>query len=253
MRRRSCLYAGRVTHRRLRPVAHRFAYRVLSLHLDLDELEDLDRDLRLFSVDRPNLLSFRAADHGARDGGPLRPWVLAELARAGVRLRQPRITLLCLPRLLGHVFDPLSVFFCHEADRLAAVLYEVRNTLGDKHSYVVPLAAAGDGHGVLRHECAKALYVSPFIGMDATYEVALRPPGERLAISVRERDAEGVFLVASHTGRRVPLTDAAIVSRVVRDPLMTLKVTAGLHVEALALWLKGAPRHPRVPYDAGRA
>jgi uncharacterized protein len=246
---RSCLYAGRVVHERLRPVRHRFAYRVLSLLLDLDELDEVNRRLRLFSVGRPNLLSFRPADHGPCDGAPLKPWALDKLARAGIVLAEPRVELLCLPRVLGYAFNPLSVWFCHDGGRLAAVLYEVRNTFGGRHRYVVPV----DGRGpVARHRVPKAFHVSPFIPMDAAYDFALRPPGERLAVAIGERDARGPLLLASHTGRRLPLTDAAIAAAVLRDPVVTLRVIAGIHGEAFMLWLKGAPRFRRASAPSGR-
>src|SRR3954469_19455317 len=109
---RSCLYQGRVMHHRLRPVRHRFTYRVFSLYLDLDELAAVDRASRLLSVERFNLLSFKAADHGPRDGSPLKPWLLARLAEQGIVLDRPRVMLLCFPRLLGFVFNPLSIYFC---------------------------------------------------------------------------------------------------------------------------------------------
>ena len=156
---RSCLYRGVVMHHRRRPVDHRFAYRVFSLYLDLDELPLLGEHLRLLSVERPNLLSFHNRDHGARDGSPLRPWVAAQLAGAGIRLARPRIMLLCFPRLLGYVFNPLSVYFCHEDERLAAIVYEVKNTFGGQHAYVVPVRP--EVPGPVAHEVQKAFYVSP--------------------------------------------------------------------------------------------
>jgi DUF1365 family protein len=247
---RSCLYAGRVTHERLRPVRHRFAYRVLSLLLDLDELDEVDRRLRLLSVGRPNLLSFRPADHGPCDGGPLKPWALGELARAGIVLAEPRVGLLCFPRVLGYTFNPLSIWFCHDGGRLAALIYEVRNTFGGRHRYVVGVDRCGP---VSRHSVAKAFYVSPFLAMDAAYDFALRPPGERLAVAIRERDARGPLLLASHSGRRLPLTDAGIARAVLRDPGVTLRVIAGIHGEAFMLWLKGVPRFRRASAPSGRA
>ena len=239
---RSCLYRGVVMHHRRRPVDHRFAYRVFSLYLDLDELPMIGKRLRLLSVERPNILSFYNSDHGARDGSPLQPWVTARLAGAGIRLARPRIMLLCFPRLLGYVFNPLSIYFCHEGERLAAIVYEVKNTLGGQHAYVVPVGAAAVGP--LAHEVEKAFYVSPFIGMEAGYRFRLRPPDERLAMVIRECDDEGCFLVASHTGLRLPLTDRALAACAARTCFMTFKVMAGIHLEALHLWRKGAPLHP---------
>ena len=127
-------------HHRLRPVRHRFTYSVFSLYLDLDDIGRIAGSLRLLSVERRNLLSFHAADHGARDGSPLRPWVLARLSERGITLRSPRIRLLCFPRLFGYVFNPISVYFCYDGPALAAVVYEVKNTFGGQHVYAFPVA-----------------------------------------------------------------------------------------------------------------
>ena len=178
----SCLYFGAVMHQRLRPRRHRLDYRVFAFYVDLDELPALDRRLRWFSHNRFNLLSLRETDHG--DGqGDLRGWVGRELAQAGIDLAGGRVGLLCYPRLFGYAFNPLAVYFCFDRDgALAAVLAEVNNTFGDRHCYLA--RAPRDGGSTLRHACAKALYVSPFIGMDARYQFRVRPPAERLALAI---------------------------------------------------------------------
>lgn len=243
--RRSRLYEGAVIHQRLRPVRHRFRYRVFSLMLDLDELEELARGPRLLGIERKGILGFRARDHGARDGSALKPWALQRFAEAGHGAIE-RVELLCFPRLWGYVFNPLSVYFGHDSqDRLAAVLYEVKNTFGGQHVYVLPTdpdrAAAG---GWLRHSTPKTFYVSPFIDMAAAYEFSLKSPGERLDLVIRETDKDGLFFAASQTGRMRPLDDRNLALCLARNPAMTLKVIGGIHVEALRLWLKGAPYHP---------
>jgi hypothetical protein len=251
----SCLYQGRVMHHRLRPVPHRFTYRVFSLFLDLDEAAAVNRRLWLLSVERPNLLSFRAKDHGARDGSPLKPWVLARLAEAGIVLDDPRVRLLCFPRLLGYVFNPLSIYFCYDAERLAAILYEVKNTFGGQHTYAFRVRRAGAGDRLAAHGCAKDFYVSPFIDMDARYAFHLAEPGRRLAVVIKETERGEPLLVASQSGERRPLTDGSILACLATDLLMTFKVFLGIHIEALRLWRKGAPffsREPRpIPADTG--
>lgn len=246
---RSCLYRGTVMHHRRRPVDHRFAYEVFSLYLDLDELDEVGRASRLLSIEGANVLSFRNRDHGPRDGSPLLPWVLQRLREAGIALDRPRVALLCFPRVMGYVFNPLSVYFCYEGDRLAAVVYEVKNTFGGQHAYVAPLRGGSATHV---HERAKAFYVSPFIAMAARYRFMLREPGGRLALVIRESDQAGTFFVASHTGQRLPLRTAALLTCLARTSLMTFKVVAGIHLEALRLWLKGAPYHRR-PSTASRS
>ena len=240
------LYLGRVMHHRLRPQRHRFVYRVFSLLVDLDRLAELDRRLRLLSVNRPNLISFQERDHGARDGSPLRPWVEARLRDHGLDLGGGRVLLLCFPRLLGYVFNPLSVYYCCDAQgRLAAILYEVKNRSGEQHAYVLPLAHAAAPDRSVRQSTQKSFYVSPFLETAARYRFKLDPPGERLSIVIQEEVAQATTLVATLTATRRPLTDAQLLRAVLRLPLMTYKVTLGIHYEALWLWLKGLPLQPR--------
>lgn len=242
---RSCLYRGRVMHHRLRPVGHRFTYRVFSLYLDLDELPELDRRLRLFSAERWNLLGFKNRDHGPRDGSPLKPWVLERLAESGITLARPKIRLLCFPRLLGYVFDPLSIYFCFDGETLAALLYEVKNTFGEQHTYAFAVQTPGPDGRITPHGCAKRFYVSPFVDMDMRYRFHLAAPGERLKVVIRETQGGELLLLASQIGDRLPLTDASLAKVMTRDILMTLKVIIGIHVEALRLWRKGVPLYAR--------
>lgn len=234
------IYRGEVMHRRHRPVGHRFRYRVFTILLDLDRVEAALRGLRLLSWNRFNLFSFHDRDHGPRDGKSLRPWVEDRLREAGIDHDGGAIQLLCFPRILGYVFNPLSLYFCHWRDgSLAAMVYEVKNTFGEQHAYVLP-APQGNGH----HRCAKSFYVSPFIGMSASYRFRLRAPDERLAISIRETDAQGPLLDAVMTGQRVDLTDRALARCFIAYPLMTLKVIAAIHFEAFRLWRKGLTIYP---------
>ncbi|MGM0585992.1 MAG: DUF1365 domain-containing protein [Pseudomonadota bacterium] len=247
------IYAGHVMHMRLRPRAHRFRYRVFTLLLDVDRLADTASRLRLFACNARGLFSHNDRDHGPRDGSPLRPWVEARLAEAG-RPRPARIRLLAMPRMLGWVFNPLSVYYCHDAeDRLESVIYEVKNTFGDQIPYV--LAAEGDAASPRRHVRTKEMFVSPFIGMDQTYRFHLAPPGERLSLRIKQGDADGDLLIAAQNGVRLPLTDATLARLALSVPLLPFKVIAAIHWQALRLWLKGAPfrRYPGPKAPAGFA
>lgn len=246
----SGLYVGRVIHQRLRPRRHRLAYRVFWLLLDLDEVEILGARLRLFSRNRFNLLSFHDRDHG--DGGerPLRRQVEDHLARLGVDLDGGAIRLLTMPRVLGYVFNPISIYYCHRRNGdLAALVYEVTSTFGERHAYVIPVAAADAERGVIRQQTAKALYVSPFLDMTMTYAFRGAAPGEHLGLNVDGSDADGLMIATAMQGRREPLTDAALLRAAASVPLLTLKVVAAIHWEALKLWLKGVPltRQPSRP------
>jgi hypothetical protein len=239
------IYFTRVMHQRLVPVQYRFRYRVFSLLLDLDRLDEAARSARLFSVNGPNLLSFRERDHGPRDGSPLRPWLDELLRGQGIDLEGGRVLLLCFPRVLGYVFNPLSVWYCHHRDgTLRAILAEVSNTFGEHHFYLL-----GDGGRPLpwpvEASLDKAFHVSPLIGMEARYGFRIARPGERLSVLIREYQDGRLMLVASQQGRGYRLRDRHLASALLRIPFMTLKVMAAIHWQALKIWLKGAPFFPK--------
>ena len=237
------IYTGVVVHKRLRPRRHRLSYRVFSLLLDLDELATLS--LRWLSINRPGLLSFRESDHG--DGGRLKPWVRAQLAAAGIVADGP-VRMLCYPRMLGYVFNPLTEYFCYGADgALAAVIHEVHNTHGERHAYVLPA-----GEGIVRQSCAKAFFVSPFVPMDCVYDFTITPPSDRVSVGIVERDGDGTLLTATFSGERAELTDARLLRAVFAHPLMTLKVTAAIHWEALKLLFKGLRVYRHTPKGQSR-
>jgi len=252
----TCLYHGEVMHRRLRPFGHRFVYRVFSLLVDLDTLPARGSalGLRLLSHNRFNLFALHDRDHGRRDGSPLRPWVEQELSAAGIALEGGRIFLHCFPRLLGYVFDPISVYWCYGLDgRLRAVLCEVKNTFGEQCSYMLPAPPGRGSAAPLRAACDKAMYVSPFIGMDARYRFRLDDPEARLRLVIAESDRNGALLIASHTGTRRPLSDRALLGAFAAFPILTAKVIVAIHWQALRLLLKGARIEPRPKMSEGNA
>lgn len=245
---RSGIYHGTVTHRRLRPKPHALRYRVFSLLIDLDELPMLDGCLRLFSRNGFNLFSFHDRDYGDGGNGPLRTRIGRQLLAAGIDLRGGCIQLLCYPRILGFVFNPLSVFYCRAEDgAIAAVIYEVSNTFGERHSYVIRATEEprGEPGAVIHQSCAKRFYVSPFNDVSGRYDFHLIPPAEKVAVAIDQHDSAGLVLQAAFTGRRQELGDSALLAAFIRYPLMTLKVVAGIHWEALRLWLKGNPLYKR--------
>lgn len=242
----AALYFGEVMHARLKPMGHRFGYRVMSLLIDLDRLAEADRQSQLFGVNRAALYSFHESDHGKRDGSSLRAHASSCAADHGIDLTGGKVLLLCYPRLMGFVFNPLSVYFCHRADgALALMIYEVRNTFGDIHSYVLPVRPGEASDAGIRQQQDKMFYVSPFVEMAMRYHFRIQPPAETVRLRILETDREGPLLSATFSGRRHALTSAALLRSFVALPLVTLKIVAAIHWEALRLWLKGARLVPR--------
>jgi uncharacterized protein len=245
----SAIYAGKVAHRRFFPREHRFTYGVYYLYLDLGELVELDRSVPGFGHNRAAPFAFHDRDHGPRDGSPLRPWLDAHLREAGIDLEGGPVRILTLPRILGHVFNPISVWFGFgPGGDLRMVLYEVSNTFGQWHHYLCAVDGL-DAAGNARHRFDKELFVSPFIDMDATYEFRARSPDERAALVVREYLPAGHVLTATLVARRRAMTGGNLWRMFATHPMMTLKVVGGIHWEALRLWRKGAPfrRHGAAP------
>ncbi|HEX4407130.1 MAG TPA: DUF1365 family protein [Xanthobacteraceae bacterium] len=251
---RSSLYVGSVMHRRLRPRPHRLRYRVFWMLFDLDEVDTLSRRLRLFSHNRINVLSFHNADHGDGSGRPLRRQIEQHLQDAGIDIQGGAIRLLCMPRILGYGFNPLSVYFCHDRDgALRAIVYEVHNTFRQRHSYLIPVDRATGA--IVDQQCRKLFYVSPFMDMDLSYQFRVAPPDQHVSIAIKASDRDGPQLVAALSGRRRDLSDAALARTLASHPLLTLKVVGAIHWHALRLALKGfrlrpRPQPPSVPVTA---
>jgi hypothetical protein len=237
----AALYFGEVMHARLKPIGHRFSYRVMSLLVDLDRLDDADRLSPLFAVNRAALYSFHESDHGKRDGSSLRAYAHARAAEHGVDLTGGRTLLLCYPRLLGYTFNPLSVYFCYREDGdLALLVYEVRNTFGEIHAYVLPVCPGEVSTAGVRQEQDKLFHVSPFVAMTMRYRFRISPPGDDVKLRILATDREGPLLAATFIGRHRALTTGALLRAFVALPLVTAKIIAAIHWEALRLWLKGA-------------
>jgi DUF1365 family protein len=246
----SAIYNGQVTHQRLKPVRHRLRYGIFMMLLDLDELPSLNRRLRLFSHDRFNLFSFHDSDHGAGEAGGLRGWMERQLHDAGLFEHCACIRVLCMPRILGHAFNPISVFFCYRADGSPlAMLYEVNNTFGERHAYLIPVA---DPAWPIRQSCDKRFYVSPFLPMDLVYRFRVARPEQRFSFGITAAAADGPMIATAFSGERARITDKTLLRACLRMPWQGAKIIAAIHFEAAKLWFRGlkllprpaAPAHP---------
>ena len=240
------IYDGRVMHARMKPKMHRFSYRVYNLLIDIDRLTEAHRKSAFFSIGRFNLLSFFESDHAPAGQSDLRTHMDALLASAGCGERAARILLLCYPRVFGFVFNPISVYFAYDqAGQLIALIYEVRNTFRQRHTYVARVEEGQLSEAGLRQERNKRFYVSPFMDLAQRYFFRVIPPGDRIAIRILEKDAEGPILAATFCGAQQPLSTGVILRSALIVPFLTVKVVVGILYEALKLWLKGLRPKPR--------
>lgn len=256
---RSCVYECRVLHHRLAPRPHRFAYGLFLLGLDLDELPELSGRLRLLSRNRRNLYEFRDRDHlefpapGAMPD--LKSSLLAWLETQGTVVpTDARILLLTLPRVLGHVFNPVSFYFLHTAEgRPLCAVAEVGNTFGELKPFQVPVAAPEGAASVPaeRFRCVvpKQFYVSPFSDLELCFDFNLRTPDDRLEIGINDVTSDGqIQLISTLTGRRFPLTDGQLLRLTARYPLVTLRVITLIHWQAFRLWIRRLPWHRKASH-----
>ena len=194
----SFIYTGNVVHKRFKPKIHFFKYKVFSLLLDLSEIHLLDKNLKIFSYNKFNIVSFYDKDHGARDGSSIQNWVIDNLKKNNIDTNNIQIKLLCYPRIFGYVFNPLSIFYVYDKNlNLISILYEVKNTFGEQHTYVFKTDI---NNNLIQHTCKKKFHVSPFIEMDCVYFFRLLKPSNTISVIIDQNDKEGKILYASQDG-----------------------------------------------------
>ena len=233
----SCIYSGFVTHRRFKPKRNFFSYKTFSLLIDLNEIENLGKKINFFSYNKFNILSFYDKDHGPRDGNSLIAWVKKVLTNAKINIGSGTVKLLCYPRIFGYVFNPLSIFYCYdENSELKAVLYEVKNTFNEQHTYVFSVPSSSN---LILHKCEKKFYVSPFMEMKTFYNFRLLNPGKILNVFIKQGDSQGTLLTACQVGKKIEMSSRNLLLQFLKHPLMSFKVILAIHFEALRLWVKG--------------
>ena len=232
----SIIYNGKVIHKRFKPKEHYFKYNVFSLLIDLDELDLIQNKIKIFSYNKFNIISFFDIDHGPRDGTSLKKWILKNLKNIGVIENDVQVKLLCYPRIFGYVFNPLSVFFIYDQySKLISILYEVKNTFGEQHTYIFKT----DDNKTIKNNCNKKFHVSPFIEMECNYYFRVLQPSETISVVIDQSDKDGKLLYASQDGKAKEFNEKNLIISYISHPLMTFKIIAAIHYEAFKLWLKG--------------
>ena len=237
----SCIYNGEVTHTRFKPVRHFLKYKTFSLLVDLDEIKELDRSISIFSHNKFNVFSFYDKDHGERDDSNLKEWVLTNIRKFNIEGKINKIKILCYPRIFGYVFNPLSIFYCYENEKLRAIFYEVKNTFNEQHTYIFKIKNEEE----IKQKCKKKFYVSPFMDMETYYNFKLLNPKEKLSIFIKQTDSTGTILTATQTGKKKEFSSRQLIKNFFQYPLMTIKIISSIHYEALLLWKKGAKYRKR--------
>lgn len=243
----SCLYECTVMHHRLKPVKNRFVYRVFMFYLDLDEIAQVARSLRLLSRNRFNIFNFRDDDHATPNGGTVRENIVEFLRSKGVHEPVGKIVLLTHLRTFGHVFNPVSFYFCYDerGEPLCAVP-EVGNTFKELKLFF--LGRETFRQGSFRAREKKHFYVSPFIDLDAVFDFDLAIPGDSLRIAINDYQADEKFFLSTLTGKRMPLSDWSLLRYAVSIPFVTLKVLGLIHLQALRLYLNKLPYHKKTEH-----
>ncbi|WP_109478903.1 DUF1365 domain-containing protein [Paraburkholderia sp. C35] len=240
------LMCGHVMHERLRPVRHRFVYPVFCVRVDLARLDALRG--WWFGIDRLRPLSLMTRDYGACDGTPLHAWMRAQLADAGIDLDGGTIWLQTFPRVFGYAFNPVSFWLCHDRDgNLRALLAEVRNTFGQRHSYLLKARDNGPIDANTELDCTKRLHVSPFCSVEGHYAFCIRESASGSAISIDYHDHQGLLIRTAISLDRRPLTRTRALRALARQPLLTIGVIVRIHWQALRLWLRKVPFYGSQP------
>ena len=234
-----------IVHKRYGKIEHFFKYKVPSLFIDLDELEIIKLKSKIFSINSFNIFSFNEKDHGYRDDRSIREFIIEMLQKYDVKYKNLKTKILCFPRIFGYVFNPLSIIYCYDEDRLISIFYEVKNTSNEKHTYIF-----ARGHNkilkALTHECQKNFYVSPFIGMKGRYLFTNKLTNDYINIIIDLYDDDDKkILMASQSGKFIDFKVSKLLKYNILNPLLGFKIMSAILFEATVIFFKGGKYYAR--------
>ena len=234
-----------IVHKRYGKIQHFFKYKVPSLFIDLDELEIIKSQSKIFSINSFNIFSFYEKDHGFRDGRSIKDFVQEKLKSYNVRYNKLKIKILCFPRIFGYVFNPLSIIYCYDESELISIFYEVKNTSNEQHTYIF---SRGQTNNLitLKHECEKNFYVSPLIGMKGKYCFTNKLTNDYLNIIIDLYDSDNKkILMAAQFGTFTAFKASKLLKYNLFNPLLGFKVMSAILFEAIRIIFKGGKYYAR--------
>ena len=234
-----------IVHKRFIPFKHDLKYKVPSLYLNLDDLSEISKKYTFFSLNNFNLFSFHERDHGYRDHRSIKKFVIDSLSKYKIKYNDLKIMILCFPRIFGYVFDPLSIIYCFDENKLISILYEVKNTTNEQHTYIFK-GNTDSKDFKLSHECSKQFYVSPFIEMEAYYKFFNKMFNDKININIDLFDKNNKkVLTASQYGKFIEFNSRNMFKFLSYNPLLGFKVMIGILYEALKIISKGGKYYRR--------
>jgi len=234
-----------IVHKRYGKIEHLFKYKVPSIFLDLDELEIIKSKSKFFSINSFNILSFNEKDHGYRDKRSIKKFITEMLNKYNVRYKNLKIKILCFPTIFGYVFNPLSTIYCYDENRLISIFYEVKNTSNEQHTYVFTKGKSKNSQ-ILKHQCKKNFYVSPFIGMKGKYYFTNKLTNEYINIIIDLYDTNNhKLLMASQSGNFTDFNVYKLLKYNLLNPLFGFKVIFAILFEAIRIVFKGGKYYSR--------
>ena len=242
---KSKIFLSTIVHKRYLPFKHKFKYVVPGLFINLNELDKLEKTFKLFSVNSFNIFSFFEKDHGFRDNRSIKEFVIFYLKKYKISYDKLNIKILCFPRILGYVFNPLSILYCYDNEKLISIFYEVKNTSNEQHTYVFKGKSKYEEFN-LNHKCSKQFYVSPFIKMEGDYYFKNKISKDKVNISIDLLNKNKKKVMSAYqVGNLTSFSSNGLLKFIFFNPLLGFKVIIAILFESLRIIYKGGKYYAR--------